>query len=233
MKKHLSFTVPLTRSETVYGICWMVISQLILPSILSAGNALLAQPISYGKLNFLYFALNFAAVVWIFRRFLSQSGKIALGRPFPVIWYAILGYLGSQVLLQFLSYLIFALSPEFSNANDQAVMDLLGQDRTLIAIGTVLLVPVAEEALYRGVVFRGLYDKSPLGAYLVSMFLFAAVHVISYIGVYSPLELVLALAQYLPYGYCLCWCYRQTGTIITPMLMHAMVNAMSIYYALR
>ena len=233
MKNYPNLPIPLAKNETVYGICWLVISQLLLPAALSAGNALLAAPLSLAGLNFLYYCINFAAVVWIFRRFLAQSWKLALKIPFPVIWYAILGYLGSDLLTDLVSLLIYRLDPSFFNINNQAVLTMLDQDHTLMVIGTVILVPVAEELLYRGVLFRGLYDKSRVRAYIVSIVLFAAIHVLGYIGTYSPLQLLLALVQYVPAGYCLCWAYRQTGTIAAPMLMHALVNAMSIYNAVR
>ena len=65
------------------------------------------------------------------------------------------------------------------------------------------------------------------------MVLFSLVHVTGYIGAYSPMHLLMCFIQYLPASFCLCWCYCQTGTIITPMIMHAVTNAMSISNLLR
>ena len=58
--------------------------------------------------------------------------------------------------------------PDFSNVNDTSIMELTQQNYTLMAIGTVLLVPVVEETLYRGVVFGSLYKRSRVAAYTVS-----------------------------------------------------------------
>ena len=44
---------------------------------------------------------------------------------------------------------------------------------------------------------------------------------------------MMCFLQYLPASFCLCWCYCQTGTIITPIFMHALTNAMSVYYLTR
>lgn len=233
MKKNRTISTALTGNETIFGICWIVISNLFLPSALTAGNQLLATPLTAVQLNFVYFCLNFGAVVWIFRRFLVGSWRCALKSPFPVLWYGALGYLGSSLLGELLNGLVFRLVPGFVNVNNQAIFTMLEQDRLLIIIGTVILVPVAEETLYRGVIFRNLYDRSPLWAHVLSIAIFAFIHVSGYIGIYSPVQLLIALLQYIPAGYCLCWVYCQTGTIAAPMLTHAFVNAMSIYYATR
>ena len=233
MMKKTSFTDAPSQRETKWGLVYLPVSLLVLPTLLQAGNGLLAAPLSAARLNFVYYCINFAAVVWIFRRFLNTQLKAALRIPFPVLWYAILGYLGSQALGELLGILIYLIFPGFVNVNDQSVTALLGQDFRLMAFATILLVPVAEETLYRGLIFRGLYGKSPIAAYLVSMGVFAAIHVIGYIGTFDPLHLLLCFVQYLPAGFCLAWCYRQTGTILTPILMHLITNAMGVYYAVR
>jgi len=66
--------------------------------------------------------------------------------------------------------------------------------------GTVLLVPVAEESLFRGLVFRPLYNRKPWMGYLASSLLFASIHVVGYIGRFDALTLLLCLVQPLQYG---------------------------------
>ena len=102
------------------------------------------------------------------------------------------------------------------------------ENRLLVFIGTVLLVPPVEECLYRGLIFRNLYPSSKWAAYLVSILAFAAIHILGYIGTYSPLELVLAVLQYLPAGLCLAWSYTRADTIFAPILIHAAINATAI-----
>ena len=232
MKKY-SLPAPLTREETRNGLIYMAISLIALPWLLNEGNAFLAEPLSLGKVNFIYYFLNFAVMVWLCRKFLSQALSIALKIPFPVIWYGVLGYLGAKALGELLGILTLLLYPDFSNINDQTIISMLRDDSRLIIWGTVLLVPVVEELFFRGLIFRNLHSKNQAAAYLVSMILFSLIHVAGYIGAYSPLHLFLCFLQYLPASFCLCWCYCQTGTIITPMVMHAVTNAMSVYYLMR
>ena len=233
MKKSPSYFNALSRKETRIGLIYMAISLILLPSLLQQGNAMLASPLSSARLNFVYYCINFLVVVWIFRYFLKDSFRAALRSPFATIWYAALGYLGSEALCELLTILIFMIFPSFSNINDQTVFNLLGQEQTLIAIGTVIMVPVTEELFFRGLLFRNLWDKKQVLAYAVSMGSFALLHVVGYIGSFDPLHLLLCFVQYLPAGFCLCWCYRQTGTIATPIIMHAIVNAMGVSSAMR
>ena len=225
--------IALTHKETRNGFLYMAFSLIALPWLLEEGNSYLSAPLSQGKINFLYYFLNFAVMVWLCRKFLTQSLKFALKLPFPVIWYGILGYLGSKALGELLGILTLLIYPNFSNVNDATVISMLREDSQLIIWGTVFLVPVVEELFFRGLIFRNLASRNHVAAYLVSMALFSLIHVAGYIGAYSPLHLLLCFLQYLPASFCLCWCYCQTGTIITPIFMHALTNAMSVYYLMR
>jgi len=231
MKNHYSFPNSLSKKERNLGTGWLILSFLAVPGMLQ--YALEPMNLTGVQLNFVYYCLNFAVTVWIFRHFLKDSFRTALSRPFAVLWYAALGYLGAQALGELLLIAIYRLLPDFTNVNNDSVVSLLHSDMRIMALSTILLVPPAEELLFRGVLFRGIYDKNPTAAYLVSMGLFAAIHVMGFVGSYEPLHLLLCFLQYLPAGYCLCWCYRQTGTIITPILMHTLVNAISVSQVLR
>ena len=225
--------ISLTRQETRNGLIYMIVSLVALPWLLQEGNGFLADPLSAGKLNFIYYCINFLVMLGICRHFLKCNFTHSLKTPFNVIWYAILGYLGSQALGEILAYLTLMVYPDFSNVNDQTITSMLREDSMLIALGTVFLVPLVEELFFRGLIFRNLWSKSRIGAYLVSMILFSLLHVANYIGAYSPLHLLMCFLQYLPASFCLAWCYCQTGTIITPIIMHGLTNAMSVYYLMR
>ena len=231
--KQSSLNISLTRQETRNGLIYMIISLVALPWLLQEGNDFLATPLSIGKVNFIYYCINFLVMLGICRHFLKCSFIHSLKNPFSVLWYAALGYLGSQALGEILAYLTLMVYPNFSNVNDQAINDMLLEDSTLMILGTVVLVPLVEELFFRGLIFRNLWSKSHIGAYLVSMILFSLLHVAGYIGSYSPIHLLMCFLQYLPAGFCLAWCYCQTGTIITPMVMHGLTNAMSVYYMMR
>jgi membrane protease YdiL (CAAX protease family) len=88
---------------------------------------------------------------------------------------------------------------------------------------------VAEESLHRGLIFGSLYVKSHMAAYILSTMIFAAVHVMGYVGIYSARDTALAFVQYIPAGLALAWAYRKSGSIFAPMLMHATINCVSLF----
>jgi len=120
------------------------------------------------------------------------------------------------------------LMPGFANRNNDAVLAMFRESRYLMFIGTVVLVPPFEECLFRGLIFRSLYGKQHWLAYTVSILAFAAVHILGYLGMYSPLEILVAIAQYVPAGLCLAWSYAKAGNIFAPILIHATVNYITI-----
>lgn len=230
--KHSTFYNAPNGQETQNGWIYLILSQLGLPYALRWFSGILAVPLTPAKINFLFYCINFLAVVWIFRRFLADSMKSAVRCIFPVLWYAALGYLGSQALSELLEIVFAMIVPKFSNFNDASVTGMI-RSEPLLALAVVLLVPVTEECFFRGLMFRNLHGWNPTAAYLISMAAFSTVHVVGYLGSVPPLHLLIAALQYLPAGYCLAWCYRQTGTIITPVLMHTLVNLMGVYAVMR
>ena len=145
-----------------------------------------------------------------------------------LIWTATLlpvYFLGSWLCSQ----IAYILRPDFVNLNDQSIAGMLKNSYWLMGIGTVLLVPMAEETLFRGLIFHGLYSKNKALAFAVSTMAFAAVHVISFIGKYDASLLLLSLLQYVPAGICLAFAYAKTGTVWTPIIMHTAINLIGVF----
>lgn len=226
MKKSNKLHITMTTQETALGWLYLGLELFILPNLLRMGNRLLPSPLSDAALNFVFFALNFAAVMGIFHGFLGRS-MVQAGKQFKrVLSSAVLGFLA-----YWLANLVMNCLPifDFSNVNDQAIASMSAQNYTLVAFGTVLLVPLTEEVLYRGLLFQGLYNRNRTAAYLVSTLVFCAIHVVGYIGSYAPKLLALCFLQYIPAGLCLAWSYARADCIFAPILIHTVVNAMGIY----
>lgn len=229
MAKTSSFSSKPTSRETAWGFGYLAFQLLVLPSLLALGNRQLAHPMSEAELNFVFFLINFLAVIVIFHRFLGQSAVQAGRHPAYLCQAVVLGLAAYYACDLVLGRAIALLVPNFTNYNNASIAAMGRSSDFLMVVGTVILVPPVEECLYRGLVFRNLYSKSPWAAYAVSMLAFAAIHILGYIGVYAPGELVIALAQYLPAGLSLAWAYTKADTIFAPILIHAAINYISIH----
>lgn len=228
-KKRILLSVHLTDKEQIWGIFYLLFSIFLLPSLIAMGIAYLPVSINSAWMNFIYFALNFLCIFCIFRGFFKRSLAYAGSHVGDFVLAVLLGFGGYWLCSWLLGLALTTLLPDFSNLNDSSIAAMAQGDFWIVAVSTVLLVPLAEEALHRGLIFGSLYQKSHLAAYLLSCAIFAAVHVMNYVGIYSLPHLLLAYAQYIPAGLMLAWAYRKSGSIFAPMLIHATINAISLF----
>ena len=224
MKKSKSLSCAPSSQETLRGLVYLAFQMLVLPSFLHWSNGQLSTPLNSAQLNFVFYMINFIAMLLLFHDFLGRSLAQALRHPADLCQAVILGFVAYYACRYVTENLIRLLVPSFTNYNDAAIAAMDQGNSFLMLMGTVVLVPPFEECIYRGLIFRGLYSKNPLAAYLVSMLVFAMIHILGYLGSYSPLEMLMALLQYLPAGLCLAWSYIKGGTIFAPILIHAAVN---------
>ena len=228
MKRNRSFSGNLTNQETIGGFCYLIFELVFLPGILSWINGQLSTPLNKAELNFVFYLVNFIAILLIFHDFLGRGLRQVTQHPAIFCQAVILGAVAYYACSWATTWVVGKLVPGFTNYNDQAVLDLLGNSRLLTIIGVVVLAPPAEECLFRGLIFRNLWGKSRWVAYIASILAFAIVHILGYIGAYSPMELLMAFLQYLPAGLCLAWAYTKADTIFAPIVIHAIINAVTI-----
>lgn len=213
---------PMSQREIFYGSCYALFQLFILPEIAAIVKHLMALPGLWMQIGI--FAVNFIGTILIFRQFLQKSWETFLEKFRQILVWVSLGLLGYYLVSFLFGYLTQLFYPAYRNLNDAGISHLADQNRLVMIFGTVLLVPLAEETLFRGLLFRGLYDRKPVTAWILSVGLFSLVHIVGYLGSYNALQLLLAFVQYLPAGLVLCLVYRMTDTIIAPVLMHTLIN---------
>lgn len=225
MKK---LSVNFTKTELILGWIYMVLQLLPLPLLFTLCNMLLGSPMNMAELNFCFFCMNFLCVTIIFRKYLLGNLKTFFSRIWRSLSAAGIGFVGYWAASFAVSTIILLIYPDFSNVNDDTIGGMVQENFALMAIGTVVLVPITEELLFRGLIFRGIYNRSRFWAYAVSAIAFSLPHVLGYIGMYDPLLLLLCFIQYLPAGLCLGWAYARADSIFAPVLMHMIINLIGI-----
>ena len=219
-------TLKLTKKEKLWGWFFLLAQMLAVPVAVSV-ICLWMDIRSEAAINNLCFFVNGILAVLVFRHLLEQSFRNRRGRWKQTVMTALKG-LGLYFLLNLaMNTLVFRIDPNFSNVNDAAVGSMLNESPLLMTIAVIFAAPLAEECLCRGWMFMGLAEKSVPLAYAVTCVFFSAVHVLSYIGLYSPLTLVLCFLQYLGPSIALCWTCRQDDSLCAPLMMHMSVNALA------
>ena len=226
MKKTLSPSP--NKKELLAGLIYLGLQWLLIPVAFVAVNSFLGEPLTNLELNCSLFILNFIATGIIFHRFLRFSLKTFFSRFRESLGTALVGlglYFAGNLVA---SLIILAVDPDFANVNDANVAGMVSENFALMAVCTIFLVPVAEELLYRGILFGGLYNKNAFIAYAVSTLVFCAIHVAPYIGIYPAQTLLLCLLQYITPSIVLAWSWQKSGSIVTPMLIHIIINSIGI-----
>lgn len=227
IKNRASSPCPSAR-ESIWGACYLLFQMLALPSFLYWVNGQADTPLSDPELNFLFYIVNFVAILLIFHDFLARSLSQLLHHPIDGLQAAILGFVAYYVCFHAMDWIVSLVLPGYTNYNDESIADLSRGNYFLMFLGTVILVPPVEECLYRGLIFRNLYKKSHWAAYVISIAAFACLHILGYIGTYAPSELIIAFLQYIPAGLWLAWSYIKGESIFVPILIHAAVNFITI-----
>ena len=116
-----------------------------------------------------------------------------------------------------------------TNLNDMTIAAQVASAPRMTALIVVLLAPFVEEVLFRGLVFGCLKEKSRIFAYILSCALFAFLHVWTAAVSNWDLGYLILMLQYLVPGLVFAWAYEHSGTLWTSILLHMLVNALSLF----
>lgn len=224
-KPYRSIAYQMTKGEKIAGWIWLPFYLMLLSCLLSYGAKLLGIDLNAITMNVAYFAVNLLFVLIAFRRFLLQR---FFGSSFwdflqALILGGVLYYAGTWLV----NFLITAFAGEFTIFNNETVGALVGQNRYVMLVISVILAPIIEETLIRGVVFGSFYGASPVLAYIVSCFVFAFMHNWAYFETQPPAAVLLSCLPYIPAGIALGWVYKKSGSIWCAVTLHALINANS------
>ncbi|HTI69798.1 MAG TPA: CPBP family intramembrane glutamic endopeptidase [Candidatus Limnocylindria bacterium] len=103
----------------------------------------------------------------------------------------------------------------------QDTIEILQRERVWFVRGAffvfaVVIAPLVEECLFRGIFFSALRDRGyRKAAYLVSAVVFGAIHM--NLVAFLPLAL---------FGLIQAWMYERSGSLLTPIITHSLFNAL-------
>ena len=225
MAKKPSLGYGLIRAATIAGWCYLPFYLFLLSYLIQYAAALLGLHPSALTVNLIYFAVNLAVVLIIFREFLRQR---FFGPGFwNFVQSIILGFVLYYAVTWAVRFALDKLVPGYTIYNNETVGDLVLANRYAMMFVTIILAPIIEETLIRGLVFGSLHRTSRALAYVVSCFLFVFMHNWQYFALYPVGSVLLSCLPYIPAAIALGWVYEKSSTIWAPITLHALINAMS------
>lgn len=226
--QNFPFENPMGRRATIAGWVYLPIHAVGLPLALGSALYLVTGAVPDDvTANVWYYGVGMVFTLTVMLPFLRRSYDVLLDR-FSYCLAMILAAYALDYVLSLVLQLGMSLFGELPVPNNDAVVDLAQTDyRRMVAIA-VVMAPLVEECLFRGVVFGTLRARSRLAAYAVSVLLFSLYHVWQYALVYSEPRYLLSALQYVPVSVALAYCYDRTQSIWPPVFFHMFINALSL-----
>lgn len=222
----------LKKSEFWSAMIILLLHVLVFPIALSLLTAMRPELLTNAEINLVYYIATTLLVFIFLGRYLRRSFDGLVDAPARCLSSFAIGW-GIYLLLTIAAAGVMDALGLGDNLNQDSIDSMLGQERRLIIVMTVFLAPIAEECLFRGGLFCGLYPKSRFAAYAVSMLLFCVYHVWQYALALGDVRYLLMLIQYLPAAFVLCWVYERSGSVWTNIFFHMSVNAYAVFAASR
>lgn len=216
----------LSTAEQVAGFCYLPFFVMLLSLCIHWVAGLLGLTLSHLQSNIAYFVINFVMIWVIFHGFLTRSFRAI--RFWELVQALILGLCLYYAMLSLFEAIVTLLDLHIQSFNDDAVVSLVHQSKWFMTLCSVVLAPVVEETLVRGLLFGSIRPKSRITAYLVTIIFFSVIHVWQYFIDQDFTAVVLCALQYIPAGIALGWTYEKSGTIWGPIFLHMIINAISM-----
>ena len=164
----------LTKFETIAGWLYLPFYLIILNVLLQLANEKLSLGMTSITINIVYFSVNLAAVLLIFRGFLRQP--FFAGRFWNFVQSLVLGFALYYAGTWALQFALTKLAPGFTIYNNETISTLISDNQYVMMAVTILIAPIIEETLVRGLVFGSIQPTSRVMAYIVSVVLFTLMH---------------------------------------------------------
>ncbi|MFI3313226.1 MAG: CPBP family intramembrane glutamic endopeptidase, partial [Eubacteriales bacterium] len=181
-KSHGSIGVQITRGELIGGLIYLPFYLYLTPLFVQFLMETFGFAVTDASLNVWVFMVNFLAIAIIFRHFLIASISSIGGHFWDFLQSIVLGFSFYFALNWVLSLILVTTNLYTESANNEAVFTLAGDNYVMVVVCAVLLAPLVEEVIFRGMFFGLMHTKSRILAYVGSTLLFAALHVWQFVG---------------------------------------------------
>lgn len=220
------------KSERILGFVYIAIHMFLLPwllkymytNVLRHMNVVLTS----ANVDLIYYVISFVFVLIFLFRFLRASFSDLFNNLLGSLQAVVLAYLAYYVIVNLVFYLLSFVLTDMASPNTQEIIKQMKLDKNVMILVAVLLAPIVEETLFRGVLFGTIRRKSRVLAYIVTALVFSVYHLWQFFVGGFEWSMLLYLLQYVPASLALCWCYERSSSIWSPIVLHAAINFISV-----
>ena len=224
--------ISMTKAQAIYGIFFIPFHSVLLPLAFSSVYAKIMVPagiiLSEATINLVLYSMSFLILLFPMLSYLRNSFSAIFDHPGKFITSVLMGISAHYVLSFILSFLLLLIMPELANPNTDAIISEANNNTAQTLVFTVLLAPIIEETIFRGALFGTIRKKHRILAYIITTIVFSIYHLWSFFFISYSNALWLYLLQYVPITVILCLTYEKVGTLWSPILIHAVINFISI-----
>ena len=221
-------------SEFRRGWVFFALYLVVFPVLMGQIQRMLSQRFEFflqaPEFSLIYYFLLLCATVLLFWGFLRHSFDILLDW-LPENLFAFCTGLAGWLVLSLLAGLI-PLPVANPNLMSYPEQFALAPKATVVIL--VVLMPIVEEPLFRGLLFGTSRKYSRALGYVLSAFVYAFYCVWQFVYAYGTVDFryLLLFVEYLPMSLALTWCYDNGGSIWSPIALHMVVNTVTLVRAL-
>ena len=226
-----SFDNLMLRRERICGWIWLPIHIILLPLILVPIIYLLVGPdkMTDAGANVIYYLISFAFVLVAFWSFLRESFDRFVGNLRGALLAMVIAY-AIQLVLSLGLQALMGVFGELETPNNDAIGELANLEYKKMFAVAVLMAPITEEVLFRGVLFGSLAQKHRWLGWVVSVAVFCLYHVWQFAVVEQDWTVLISAIEYIPLTVAITYCYDRTQTIWTPIFFHIFTNSLALAF---
>ena len=228
-KTPVKFQNLMSRREAGFLLAYLPIHAVLLPLLIVEYASSMESTLSPVFAETLYFTVGFVVIVFFLRGFLRRSFDAFLDNIPNGIGILFLAMMIFLVLSQLEAIPVLMLGGDRIPLEDLGLSSITQMEARLFIILGFGVMPVVKETLFRGLVFGSLKSKNTALAYIAS----TAVYVLC--GMWQALflnlpagHITIIVLSYIPEAVALAWCYDRSGNIWTPIILSALMNAVTL-----
>ena len=223
--------IGLTGSECLRGWIFFALYVFVFPFLMAWVQRAFTTEWPVAEANVVYYLLVAVLLFLLLWNFLRDNFSLLLDWLPENLFAFVTGLVGALAL-----YLLVMLVP-YPVANPNTVSYVaeffFAPEATIVIL--IVLMPVVEEVLFRGLLFGCVRSYSRPLAWVLSIVVYCVYCVWQFVFSYGSFDLryLALILQYLPMSIALTWAYDMGGSIWTPVLLHAAINGFTLFLALQ